>query len=92
MHTIAHYTAILCVSSICRICKKKAAQNGGFLKKNDQKTGKKEIILTQEEIAVEINTAREVIARMLKQFASDGLVELKRGKILLKEIDSLKIL
>ena len=48
--------------------------------------------MTQEEIAVEINTAREVIARMLKQFASDGLVELKRGKILLKEIDSLKIL
>ena len=63
-----------------------------FLISYYEKTGKKEIIMTQEEIAVEINTAREVIARMLKQFASDGLVELKRGKILLKEIDSLKIL
>lgn len=63
-----------------------------FLISYYEQTGKKEIIMTQEEIAVEINTAREVIARMLKQFASDGLVELKRGKILLKEIDSLKIL
>lgn len=63
-----------------------------FLVSYYENTGKKEIVMTQEEIAVEINTAREVIARMLKQFASDGLVELKRGKILLKEIDSLKIL
>ena len=54
-----------------------------FLISYYEQTGKKEIIMTQEEIAVEINTAREVIARMLKQFASDGLVELKRGKILL---------
>lgn len=53
-----------------------------FLVSYYENTGKKEIVMTQEEIAVEINTAREVIARMLKQFASDGLVELKRGKML----------
>ena len=46
--------------------------------------------MTQETIAIEINTAREVVARMLKKFASDNLIELKRGIIILKDIDNLK--
>lgn len=62
----------------------------GFLVASYEKTGKKELVMTQEEIAAEVNTAREVVARMLKQFASDHFVELKRGKIILKDIDSLK--
>ena len=62
----------------------------GFLVSCYEKTDKKEIVMTQEAIAAEVNTAREVVARMLKQFASDHLVELKRGKIILKDIDSLK--
>ncbi len=36
---------------------------------------------TQESIAAELNTAREVVARLLKRFAKDGLITVMRGKI-----------
>lgn len=46
--------------------------------------------LTQEQIAMDINSAREAVARMLKQFSADGLVESKRGLIIIKDINGLK--
>ena len=55
-----------------------------------QSTGKPEIKKTQEEIARDVNSAREVVARMLQEFAAKGLVEIKRGKIVLKNIEGLK--
>lgn len=63
-----------------------------FLLSCYEKNGNKELFMTQEAIAGEVNTAREVVARMLKQFASDDLVELNRGKIILKNIDALNSL
>ena len=36
---------------------------------------------THEEIAQEINSAREVVARVMKHLQDDGLVEMKRGVI-----------
>lgn len=53
-------------------------------------TGKPEVKKTQEEIARDVNSAREVVARMLKDFAAKGLVEIKRGAILLRNIEGLK--
>jgi len=61
-----------------------------FLYDQYMKTNKTEIQMTQETIASEVNSAREVVARMLKRFAADGLVELKRGSIIIKDIDNLK--
>lgn len=61
-----------------------------FLLSVYEKTGQMNIQMTQEAIAIEVNSAREVVARMLKQFASDNLIELKRGAIVLKNIDGLK--
>ena len=49
-----------------------------------------ELKKTQEEIARDVNSAREVVARMLKDFAAKGLVEIKRGKILLRNIEGLR--
>ncbi len=46
--------------------------------------------MTHEQIALHTNSAREVVARMLKRFASDGLVAYKRGCITLKDIDALR--
>lgn len=40
-----------------------------------------EIKVTHEEIAREINTAREVVARIVKHFINDGLIQTGRGKI-----------
>ena len=53
-------------------------------------SGSVEVKKTQEEIARDVNSAREVVARMLKEFAAKGLVEIKRGKILLRNIEGLK--
>ena len=53
-------------------------------------TGKTEIKKTQEEIARDVNSAREVVARMLKDFAAKGLVEIKRGAIVIRNIEGLK--
>ena len=61
-----------------------------FLLSVYEKTGEKKIQMTQEAIAKEVNSAREVVARMLKQFASDELIELNRGAILIKDFEGLK--
>lgn len=55
-----------------------------------EQSGSDEVPKTQEEIARDVNSAREVVARMLKDFAAKGLVEIKRGKIVLKNIEGLK--
>ncbi len=51
-----------------------------------------EIRMTQEKIAESINSAREVVARMLRQFVIDDLVELKRGCIAIKDEAGLEAL
>lgn len=62
----------------------------GFLLEYCERSGKTEVRMTQEAIAQEVNSAREVVARMLKQFSSDGLIELKRGSIIIKDKAGLK--
>lgn len=49
-----------------------------------------EIRITQDTIAEEVNSAREVVARMLKRFALAGLVELRRGSIVIKNLKGLR--
>lgn len=61
-----------------------------FLLTEYEKTGSTKISMTQEVIAREVNSAREVVARMLRQFAEDGWIEVGRGTITLKDILSLK--
>jgi len=55
-----------------------------------EKNGIKEIHMTQEEIATGVNSAREVVARMLRRFVSDGLITVQRGKIVLINIEALQ--
>ena len=45
--------------------------------------------MPHEQIAQHISSAREAVARMLKSFSEDGLVELKRGAITLRDKNSL---
>ncbi len=51
-----------------------------------------EVHMTQEKIAEGINSAREVVARMLRQFTLDDLVEIRRGCIVLKDKEGLELL
>ena len=55
------------------------------MKKGDPAAGCPEIRVTHEEIAREINTAREVVARIVKHFINDGLIETGRGKVRIKD-------
>lgn len=61
-----------------------------FLTDEYLRTGNKEIRMTHEQIAKHTNSAREVVARMLKRFSADGLVEVRRGVITLKDIKKLE--
>ena len=50
-----------------------------FLFAEAERTGSDTIRMTHEQIAQHISSAREAVARMLKSFSEDGLVELKRA-------------
>ena len=56
-----------------------------FLVQEAKRTGASVIRMTHEEVAKHISSAREAVARMLKQFSEEGLVELKRGAIFLRD-------
>ncbi len=52
-----------------------------FLLDETAKTGTDTVRLTHEQIAKYMGSAREVVSRMLKYFASEGMVEVSRGGI-----------
>ena len=60
-----------------------------FLLAEAERTGSNTIRMTHEQIAQHISSAREAVARMLKGFSEDGLVELRRGAITLRDKNSL---
>ena len=60
-----------------------------FLLAEAERTGSDTIRMTHEQIAQHISSAREAVARMLKSFSEDGLVELKRGAITLRDTGGL---
>lgn len=61
-----------------------------FLLDESSKNGAAEVRLTHEQIARYIGSAREVVSRMLKHFAKDGIVELSRGGIRITDKEQLK--
>lgn len=52
-----------------------------FLREHSSLEGTDTLELTHEFIANDLGTAREVVTRLLKHFASDGIVSLSRGSI-----------
>ena len=61
-----------------------------FLVSECDRTGSRYIQMTHEQIAECVSSAREVVARMLKRFAADGLVELGRGTVKLVDVGALR--
>jgi CRP/FNR family transcriptional regulator len=62
----------------------------GFLYEEYKRTGDKVIGLTHEQVAKHTGSAREVVTRTLKSFAEHGMVELQRGRIILRDTKLLK--
>ncbi|MDE6891910.1 MAG: Crp/Fnr family transcriptional regulator [Lachnospiraceae bacterium] len=52
-----------------------------FLSDESARTGSDTIMLTHGQIARYMGSAREVVSRMLKYFASEGIVEVSRGGV-----------
>lgn len=52
-----------------------------YLIEASDRTNSLDIKITHEQIAQDLNSAREVVSRMLKYFAKEGYVHLSRGKI-----------
>jgi len=56
-----------------------------FLLKEIESSSSNEIRKTQENIASELNTAREVVTRTLKRFSKEGTVKIERGRIIVSD-------
>lgn len=56
-----------------------------FLLDESSKQGSEKILVTHEMIAKYLGSAREVVTRMLKYFASENMVEVTRGAIEIKD-------
>lgn len=61
-----------------------------YLVSECDRTGQTKIRATHEQIAERTNSAREVVTRMLRRFASEGWVTLQRGAIQVTSLDSLR--
>jgi CRP/FNR family transcriptional regulator len=62
----------------------------GFLLREADKSGGDVVKATHEQIATSIGSAREVVSRMLKRFADDGIIKLSRGSIEILDRESLE--
>lgn len=56
-----------------------------FLLEEAQLQETNRLIMTHEQVASHLGSAREVISRMLKYFAKEGLVKVERGRIILND-------
>lgn len=54
-----------------------------------ERTNSTIIKVTHEEIANDINSAREAVTRILKLFVQDGLIKLQKGSVELVDVDAL---
>ena len=62
----------------------------GFLLSACRENGSPEVRMTQEELAARVNSVRETVGRMLKRFAADGIIRIRRGGILVLDMDKLE--
>ncbi len=61
-----------------------------YLLEECEHSGSQVLNITQEQIAHAVGSAREVVSRMAKHFAADGLIKISRGKITVCNPDGLK--
>jgi CRP/FNR family transcriptional regulator, anaerobic regulatory protein len=58
-----------------------------YLRTNSQALNTKELKLSHQDIATELNTSREVISRLLKKMETQGMVSLGRNRIQIIDLD-----
>jgi len=55
-----------------------------------RRNGEQQVIATHQDLATELGSAREVVSRYLKELETQGMIELKRGRILVLNADALQ--
>lgn len=63
-----------------------------FLLEESAIEDKYELSITHERIAAHLGTAREVVTRMLKYFQREDWISLKRGIVIIEDVEALKAL
>lgn len=71
------------------LSKKLDTRLAAFLIEESELSGRSKLVMTHEQIANHLGSAREVISRMLKYMQNEGLVALGRGSITLVDIPEL---
>ena len=61
-----------------------------YLIERAQACSSPELKITQDELARDINSAREAVTRVLHRLADNGLIEVKRGRILILNENGLR--
>ncbi|OJV65620.1 MAG: Crp/Fnr family transcriptional regulator [Clostridiales bacterium 38-18] len=61
-----------------------------FLLDEISRNGSVEILMTHDQIAKYVGSAREVVSRMLKYFAAEGIVTMQRGGVIVNDKASLR--
>ena len=61
-----------------------------FLWDEINRLGEDEISVTHDMIANQIGSSREAVTRVMKYFEKEGMLELKRGKVLVRDREALK--
>lgn len=78
------------MESVSRILFKGFASRLAAFLMGEYAAGGAEVRMTHEQIARRTSSAREVVARSLKRFAADGLVELRRGVVTIRSPERLR--
>ena len=71
------------------LSKKLDSRLAAFLIEESELDGSPRLVMTHEQIANHLGSAREVISRMLKYMQNEGLVKLGRGSISLEKLPEL---
>jgi len=86
---VAHYTNELMASRFSDVMwlidqvmnRRLDSRLAALLIEEEQLVGSNTLDITHEQLAKHLGSAREVVTRMLKYLHSEGLVELKRGRV-----------
>lgn len=97
---VAQYTNELMASHFSEVMwlmdqimnKKLDARLAAFLLEEAELRGTNQLILTHEQIANHLGSAREVVTRMLKHLQSEGCLKIGRGKLELLNRETLRLL
>ena len=85
---VKRYSQVVCVLQQM-LFKRLDQRVASYVLEHCRAAGTAEVAVTQDELARDINSAREAVTRALRRLAQDGLIEIRRGRIIVRDVDGL---